>query len=427
MFLNRTRNSAATHNTVKAGYYHTPDNTDVTPSTPYVYGQNFGVVGETTSISDVSHKGYKRSLNRGEIVMGDLVLSKWQREQTDCDFTFGPWGAAHPNGWGTRRVVGDVANWIEGRIINRTAYVDQDIVAAKDIVLQKAYAKMYGSPLMLIENAAELGQTLGMLRRPLGGTVKLLKQMHKEAIRNTKKSNNRGAMAAQNAWLELRYGMTPLMKDIEATIDEANVFATHLVQRRLVARASRNFSGKITDLQRLAGGLPSFNAANVTVMSETTGTAAAGIIYDVKNRTTEEQLLAAGGLRLSDLPVSLWNRIPFSFVVDWFAGVSTWLQAISPDPEITILGSWITTVVKREIDLSIEAEATLGPSLPYPETTWRGNGGSSNIKTFDMQREVNPQLTLTPEFERKFLTFKQQADAVALMSQITGLFGRLRH
>lgn len=427
MILNRYRNEKAQSNTVKAGYFHTPDNTDIEPSTPYVYGQTQGLRGVTNSISDVSHKGFARSRNRGEIVMGDLVIDKYSREQTDCNFTFGPYGASHPYGWGVRRVIGDVANWIEGRIINRTAYVESDIVAARQIVLTKAYAKMYDSPVMSGEVINDLAKTVAMLRRPLGKSVKLLQKMHKEAVRNAKKSNNRGMSAAASAWLEMRYGWKPLMMDIESTMDEASVFATHLVERRLVARASQRFEGHVTDVQRLAGGLPSFDAADVTVSSKTYGLAAAGIIYDVANRTTSEQLIACAGLRIRDVPATLWEIVPFSFVVDWFLGVGNWLQAITPDPELRVLGSWITTVVNRDVDLSIIAEASLGPSAPYPKTTWRGNGGSSNVKTTSIQREVNPQLTSTPQWKLTPPTLHQQADAVALLAQITGLFGRLRH
>lgn len=430
MFLPRTRTSNAQHPTQKVTYSHQADGQSGW-SAPYSYSSQ-GYDGVSESISDAPHKGYRQAMNRGEIVMGDMVLSKYSRAHTDGDFTFGPWGNPTPGlGWGVRHVWGDFAQWVEGRIVNNSS-ITADLNQSKSIALTQAYARMNESTILSGEIANDIGRTLLMLRRPFKGSIKIFNRMLKYRKLRLGKTAASATKASAHAWLEYRMGLAPCISDIDSLLEDAAMIYVHGTERRrLVARASVPFERNLTQVQRLAGGLPQLDAVTVDCAFRNTGSASAGIIYEVKTRTTAEKLMQTMGLRLRDAPITLLEIIPYSFVADWFFNLGNWLQAKLPDPDINVLGSWVTTVDNAEMDLSIAGEVSLGPSGPYPKTTWSNlNCGSSAIKVSTVMREINPVVSSTPTAKATSLTWSQTADAaslVAMQGEIYALLAKLKH
>lgn len=421
MYLPRSRARSAQHPTNRVTYEHQADGQSGW-STPTSYSTQ-GYDGVMDTISDCPHKGFARSRNRGEIVMGDLTLTKWQRDHADGEFTFGPWGNPLPGlGWGVRRVYGDFAAWVEGRVTDH-ASIASDVAQSKQIALSKAYAKMNESAVMTGELLSDLGRTVSMLRRPFKSSISLCNKMLNLRKVRLGKTTASAARASTNAWLEYRMGFKPLISDMDNVLEEcATKYALGLGGRRLVARASVPFSRLLTNTQRLAGGLPQLDAVDVVGTYRHSGSASAGVIYEVKTRTTTEQFLASGGLRLRDVPATIWEIIPFSFVVDWFSNVGHVLQAALPDPDVTVLGSWITTKDDAQTDLILYGEVSLGPSGPYAKQTWKNlDCGSSSVKTVSVTREVNPILDLTPTWRATSLSLSQLTDAAALMTQLTNI------
>lgn len=425
MYLPRTRTRSATHPTTKVSYAHLPSGQSVYgPTTSYSVQ---GYDGESGSISDNPHKGFKRLINRGELVFGDVDIYQTVREHTDADLHFGPYGKPDPLGWGIRHVWGDLAWWVEDRVTDR-ANIESDLAHAKTIALIECYKKARESTLLTGEMLSDFGRTVSMVRRPFKASLSLLDQMIRYKNKRLGKTAASAAKATSDAWLEYRYGWKPLILDGEAAIKEASTFTGNLRQRRLVARSSVPFQRTISDTQRVEGGLPQVTAAEVIGTYRHTGSASAGVVYEVKNRTTAEGLLAALGMRPSDMPATLWEVIPFSFVVDWFTNCGSWIRAVTPSPDVTISGSWVTTVHHWNISLNVQAEATLGPSYPYPAVTWKGlNGGSSNRTRTRIIRETNPPITEAPSFRATELSAAQLVDSLALTwQQIMSSCGRFR-
>lgn len=49
------------------------------------------------------------------------------------------------------------------------------------------------------------------------------------------------------------------------------------------------------------------------------------------------------GLDLSGVLGAAWERIPYSFVLDWFVDMGSWLKAIVPVSGVTTLGNSVST------------------------------------------------------------------------------------
>lgn len=110
-------------------------------------------------------------------------------------------------------------------------------------------------------------------------------------------------------------------------------------------------------------------------------------------------LLDSLGVNLN--PSIIWNAIPWSFLVDWVAGVSRWLDQFKMplmEPQINILSALWSVSRKRTITLSRftptqRTETTIGPELALPschETAYRRQVEGVGINSI-LLSGVNPK------------------------------------
>lgn len=111
-----------------------------------------------------------------------------------------------------------------------------------------------------------------------------------------------------NNWLQLQYGWLPLLKDAEAG---AQFLAhAHSVPSQITVRVSRRVPGSITVVAPTAA-----KYGRVRVFRR----------QDVIARIRESSVVGLSGL--TD-PLSVaWELVPYSFVVDWFIPIGTFLQS----------------------------------------------------------------------------------------------------
>jgi hypothetical protein len=271
-------------------------------------------------------------------------------------------------------------------------------------------------------------QTLDMLRSPFNSSVKLCCRILNRAKREVGRSSGDLSKATANAWLEYRYGWRPIISDATKIMEMIGRTGRKM-RVRLVARSTESVDLSKTINETVAGGLPRISGAEVTARHTRSVRASAGVIYEVQPHTTPEQLLEALGLRARDIPASVWELIPFSFVADWFMNVGSWLQAVMPAPQVSYLGNWITTVDKKVLDIPyIKTYTTLGPQAsPYlaAQTFW-GTGGSSLIVEDSVTRDVNQTVSSTPVLTFQPMSIRRRLDAMALtVGKVTELLGRI--
>jgi hypothetical protein len=74
----------------------------------------------------------------------------------------------------------------------------------------------------------------------------------------------------------------------------------------------------------------------------------ANILYEIDNRQHF-------GLSFQEIPIAVWELLPYSFVADWFFNIGDYVQAITPKPGVKLLGGSYTV----EIDAKSEGSTTL--------------------------------------------------------------------
>lgn len=365
-----------------------------------------GYTGGIESVSDNNNVGFRQARDQGCVVLSDLVLFRSSRS-----FTPGNQSAGSSSGW-TGVMSGDMMSMLQYGPANQ-ANMSVSTISTNALFL-KAMAKMNRADILMGENLAEIGQILSMIRSPFKTSLKLLGKMSKYRKLRLGKTTASAFKACSDAWLEYRYGWKPILLDCQKIIEATHKKRESKEKRRLVARAGESVSNKGSGSWPCRINIGGYRASEGSSSWSVSTRVSVGIVYDVKNRTSSDDLMKLLGMRPSDLIPTMWELVPYSFVVDWFSNVGDWLQAITPDPFVNPRGNWMTSVTET---LSERQGTSTLPSGYSTESFWTGSYGSETITSLNVNRTVNQKITLTPELTWKPLSVLHQVDALSLMNQ----------
>lgn len=167
---------------------------------------------------------------------------------------------------------------------------------------------------------AELAETLHQIRHP----AQALRKGLDDYLRALKK-RRKGSLAARRralagTWLEYSFGWAPLVNDIR---DGAKALAENFTY---LSRASKRISA--SGESKLGLPLVSFDTHNgsgsiVSLLQRTGQIAQVRYIGAISSDAVSPQYMSAKnlGLTFSDLAPTIWEVIPWSFVVDYFTNV----------------------------------------------------------------------------------------------------------
>jgi hypothetical protein len=202
------------------------------------------------------------------------------------------------------------------------------------------------------------------------------------------------------------------------------------LERFLVARASEewknesSFSFTDADLGVSLAGQGNVKATGSCTVVKTVRVGA-GVCYIASSMLPTDALMKSLSLRGRDIPSLLWELTPYSFVVDWFANVGQWVQAVVPDPSLSFTGNWVTVIERTEVKYS---SGTLKEQHTSPATSAVGSYGGSSMLWETVRRYPHQPLPTTPVLKGKALSIQQTADALSLSQlHIMKLLKGLRH
>lgn len=206
-------------------------------------------------------------------------------------------------------------------------------------------------------------------------------------LRDINSSRDRGFSIdkyASSNWLALRYGWIPLIGDAFSAVEayEATLGASRKKRKKLFRGRS-----KFVRKARSASAGPSSRTVN----------------YDQVLLRTEAQPTTLQSLGFLDPELVAWELVPFSFVVDWFYDVSTYLELRAVLPKIQ--ASYILTTKEHSLNLGYDGFSQF------------------RIETVDVKRTIQSSVAVPPPrlkdpFEIKN-TMVRLTDAVALGIALT--------
>jgi hypothetical protein len=218
--------------------------------------------------------------------------------------------------------------------------------------------------------------------------------------------------AATSAWLEYRLGWKPLLYDIQNMMNAYLERCDDNYENvREVSRSSEQvtWEGNSTSTVVPTG----LTTCRVNGVFSRVVDVSSGVLYELRDDSFFDAQRRRLGMRLSDLPATAWELVPLSFVVDRFVNVGEWLNAVTPKPGVTLLGSWTKTkTFIKNTSVIADASIYVGTS---PATTYRAAGGSYTEEIQTTVRTANPSLPLSPVLVERPLTFQQYVDHAALI------------
>lgn len=204
-----------------------------------------------------------------------------------------------------------------------------------------------------------------------------------------------GALA--NSWLEYRYAIRPLISEMENAIKAAKaILARH---KRQTARGKEV---RIYDGTTYSYDNPSptdrIVCEDLRVKRTSYIKASAGILYII-----DDNLDALSAILGLDQPISsIYELVPFSFILDWFIGVGDWLKSLNKSSGLVMLSSWITLTYHEIIQTDpVNSRIRYLPTDLHQWVLRKYQPGSSTVDVKRVWRYPNPPLPLLPSFDLK--------------------------
>jgi hypothetical protein len=281
---------------------------------------------------------------------------------------------------------------------------DEDYQNLIDYAMQKLYAKMKGGQFAGLTNLGELRETITMLRSPLKGLQNLLRHVISRR-RGESLQKYLGNLADQ--WLEIRYGLYPLILTVSDLID---LFNKRLANGGLVIGRTASYPIKERSAEYHTVALK-LTPVVCQYLERKSYTLRAHVNLAASLNMKWYDVLGIGPRAI--LPTAL-ELTTLSFVLDWFYSVQNWIAAIQPSNDFKPRSSSASVVE------TFRCSAT---ALDFHVLADYHNGGYGGV-TFEerkLTRTVNPTLPLLPVGRRDHLSLTHEIDSIAL------LFGRVKH
>jgi len=395
---------------------------DQTCSSGTVLSVNFvgAYEGIFTSMTDILTPNYKRRSARGEVIISPMTKATEEHSftGTHVQYHFKSNSCSSPVKHFTYNNVGPHAcQYVSGspKPVPINCIDSEDIIRARSLAATSAWSSANAHDGGVLEDIAEIRQTLNLLRDPLQSGNAFLRRLKSRSWRNVglRAGSKEAYDYAASMWLQYRYGIRPLVHTIDAVLRQLQIDER---PRRFTARGESSLFGS----SQVSG---TWNAHTSYAFDYNL---TYGDSYDVRTGMVIEEVVSlqrALGVDASGMLALPWELVPYSFVADWFVNVGDFIYALLPYLTKRPLGSWTTTTRRRTVTLQVTNSWCKLPG------TYQWDRGSNNLfaSTYtDVVRApglAGPSLTWRPQSIQGVTEDLRLIDALTLFtSQMNRLF-----
>lgn len=362
------------------------------------------------SMEDVVTLEFERKRNEGKI-----VNSPMEKTSILWDHTFGKYHANYSQISGIsdshKHFTLDVEAgfFLPWTLIPTVEPLDE--AALIDLAVTKAHANRSVEEFQALVTAAEAQQTVSSMHSILGRIFRILKDIKRldsdvwtDSAKYLSKRRLKKELSVdelQDRYLEARYAIRPLIYDFEQA---ANAWNSQLPNRQ----TSRGFASDATEEHVIDYHSDHYSREHQYKASKSIVTEVrAGVLDELRIETLEEFLSVWG---MDSFASSAWERVPFSFITDWFFTVGDTIAAWAPQRGLTKLASWYS--LKRVTTERIQ----LINSFPILDSGyWDGKddvkvyttGGPASTRVTTYKKRVpDPDVPALPMFDLNVDTLK---------------------
>jgi hypothetical protein len=270
----------------------------------------------------------------------------------------------------------------------------------RDIALAQAWANVDISEMQALASLGELPETLRWMTSLVGRVVSLIRafSQKKLMIQANKlfRSGKSVIDAMSDLWLEFRYAVRPLVFDMQQAINawNASVARSQRFTARGYHRDTKSTETSTYDLVESS----SYHAI-VSRVSTREANYRAGVMY-----TIDSDINGFTSIWGLDQPLeTVWELIPFSFIVDWFFSVGDTLAQFTANPGLHPLCSFVTEEVK---ETTVDTINSITWDATYVLGNWTCTEGQTTTSVVTKRRLPAPSRPLLPKFRLKLDTAK---------------------
>lgn len=279
----------------------------------------------------------------------------------------------------------------------------------EQLSLQKAYGKIRSADLELGETLGEYRETIRMFREPLSSLKKFLlddksrnlrlllalaKRNRREVNLLLGRTGSASVDAMTGTWMELRYGLRPLVMLVQDVIDRVEEKRADLLDPNKIRSAKSKLVFTVETEEDVDVGWTTSSVVRGNCFVRDKYTTSASVQY---KQTGTDTFLDTLGLTPRFLPETAWQLTRLSFVVDWLFTIGPWLATLRIKPEVQILGN--TSGFKIERTITVNGLSCGCPKYGYP---MQDMSYALDVEDFvrykAYKRQVNVDLSMMPHF-----------------------------
>lgn len=332
------------------------------------------VSNETEVMTDTVTPDFRKRVNAGEIIINPMeivydYMMSFPKGFLKNTYTVTPDGSSN---WGTDP---SYRYWhfrcyvqVRGGLAQHTSVAvpaakSRDTTEELDAIAN-VYDKLQSAELDVALMAAEGSETLSYIRTlcrrimrliELATNRRTLAQVATKTWRRLRNLNKNYAWEAKGiaeAWLEVRYAIRPLMYDIAEAMEYFEK-GNKRTGKRTTFRSKVQTSNTSEYLDTSSG-------VTVRYSIDTITTARAGCIAE---RRLTSQLADLGFLNLAGV---VWEKIKWSFILDWIINISGLLYTLNPKGTWSPLGAWVKVTQDVSFTGSVTYDSLDGTSISVP-------------------------------------------------------------
>jgi hypothetical protein len=276
----------------------------------------------------------------------------------------------------------------------------------RDVALSKAWANVDISAIQALASLGELPETMHWMASLMKRMISIMRAFSQKRLLitagNLVRSGKNVIDAMSELWLEFRYAVRPLIFDMKQAMEAWN----HVLSKsdRFTARGFNRLGPEVTsstfDELEIWRNVYAIKSRTQTVSADFR----AGVLFTVDADVNE--LRSVWGL---DRPFeTIWELIPFSFMIDWFFSVGHVISSWTLNPGLNPLTSFLTETITVETKDTMSG-VYLGQPV-YDNSTFTDlsllSSGSDVTKVITKRRIPSPVRSILPTFQLNLDTAK---------------------
>ena len=385
-------------------------------------------------MTDVVTPGFKTRSLKGEVINSPMTKMESSTSFVPADLRLWTPGPPDPTGWRN-------TGWGSGLVIPEDGLISEGMSRSHGLITQavtEAFGKVNLPDVDALVTLAEMRETLSFLAGPFKKATDLTRRyrdyleryksssesfQRRLALWEKRNSSKRGASYPKpvfnppkfkvgkfeasdvsSAWLAYRYGLMPLIYDIQGYLKAYNNVAEK--PQRMTARGKA-----VDDWDTHTDNSYNWNYGlreDVTTDTKFKLSVRAGVLYTPKvTAGTMGGTIDKYGLALHRVPSAVWESVTLSFVADWFLNVGDYLNAITATCRAEILTAWATV----QLDVGYFSTVKVGKANAYQQI------GGDPIFIRTVKQRVRQPVTMSAigVVRRVEMNAKRYADAAALI------------